>query len=251
MDPAQFIFTEDKVGNRKDLFDPMRSTITTGKKNDTFVLNRGQSLDAPRNQYNMDGSNSIMYNKRFDGKRLPPYAEFLNFTRTRQAHWNHDYIRDKAAKVLNQDPHRRKYAVPRKEDHAPHASKYITNNYSLSRTREDQLNYTVTPVKNDQNLMLKTMDVPLGLTLKKGDLSAEGNNYESYDKKHWNTLTLKKNSERRNTICDMNHQSTVSKRKTSSEFNIYNKRGLRNIKRNAKKIFDSTYGQKLTKSSAL
>ena len=190
-----------------------------------------------------------MYNKNSEGNKLPAYTDFVNFSKTKQAHHNPDYIRDKAKKVYAQDPHRRKYAVPKREDYAPHAKPYITKNYSMTRTREDELNCDITPVKNDQNLLLKTLDCPLGLTLtlKKGD--DEGNNYECYDTKHYNTLTLKKNAGRRNTISDINHKRTVSKRKQSKDFNIYNKEGLKKFKANAKKLFGKSYAQKLTKSN--
>merc|ERR1712232_529507 len=103
-------------------------------------------------------------------------------------------------------------------------------------TREDELNHDITPVKNDQNLLLKKCD-------------DDGNNYECYDTKHWNTCTLKKNAGRRNTVSDINYKRTVSKRKQSKDFNIYNREGLKKFKACAKKLFAKSYAQKLTKSN--
>jgi len=66
-------------------------------------------------------NNDVLYSKRVGEIRLPPHTDMQNFSRTRQAYQNQDYIRDRAANTLKQNPHRRKVIVPKRNQYAPHA----------------------------------------------------------------------------------------------------------------------------------
>merc|ERR1711977_130854 len=134
MQPNRFIFRNDRAQTRDAYQDPNRNTLYYGGKGDAYVIdpyahaNTGSSFYPQRQDDYMEGedyngnlNNDVLYNKRVGEVRLPPHTDMQNFSRTRQAYQNQDYIRDRASNTLRQNPHRRKVIVPKRNQYAPHA----------------------------------------------------------------------------------------------------------------------------------
>ena len=141
MQPNRFMFNEDRARTRDFNQDPtMRQSQFYGGKGDAYVIDEsGANTNAKRKlDLNQSMDNTILYNKRTGKSRLPPYTDMKNFSRTRQAHFNQDYVRDRAANTQNQNPHRRKVNVPTMNNFAPHAqplNHQETNMKELNRSQ--------------------------------------------------------------------------------------------------------------------
>lgn len=174
MHPNRFIFREDRAQTRDPTPNRNRNTLTIGGKSDYFVKDKHQSIDmthhnksfiSPQHPYGIDDStgnfNEVLYNKRVGegtGPRLPPYTDMKYFSRTRQAYFDQDYIRNRAARTLNADPHRRKVSVPDIHDYADHAKNgFRPNLYNQSNKLADE---EYTEIVKDGNWDQATMDTP-------------------------------------------------------------------------------------------
>lgn len=111
MQPNRYLFREERSMTRDDPKHNNWDTLAYGPKNEHYVIDRHQSLDCKGS----DGDHAILYHKRVEGQKSPPYTDFRNFSRTRQAYFNPDYIRDRAANTLKAYPHRKKIKVPTRD----------------------------------------------------------------------------------------------------------------------------------------
>ena len=91
-------------------------SVSNGGRSNTYVIDPkfqhlngdGTPCKVQRTHHGNNGHTDVLYGKRTDGGRMPPYTDFKYFSRTRQAFINPDYVRDRAARTLGQNPHRHK-----------------------------------------------------------------------------------------------------------------------------------------------
>lgn len=150
MQPNRFIFRQDRAQTRDPYADSNRNTLFYGGKGDSYVMDpdahpNGSANFYPKRQDDFaEGNdytglnNEVLYNKRVGEVRLPPHNDLKNFSRTRQAYHNQDYVRDRAANTHNANPHRRKVIVPKRQQYAPHAKEAGNPDlYSLTNKNAD------------------------------------------------------------------------------------------------------------------
>jgi hypothetical protein len=93
-----------------------QGSVSNGGRSNTYVIDPkfqdlngdGTPIKVQKGHHGNNGHTDILYGKRTDNGRMPPYTDFKNFSRTRQAFINPDYVRDRAARTLGQNPHRHK-----------------------------------------------------------------------------------------------------------------------------------------------
>jgi len=198
MQPNRFIFNEDRARTR-DLHQGSseRQTLFYGGKGDAFVADRsGANTNAKRKQDLHNGlDNTVLYNKRVGGcgSRLPPYTDMKNFSRTRQAYFNQDYIRDRAANTLSQDPHRKRLKVPQERDLAQHSVFY---NYQdtvkdLQRSASTNDSWNNSPQKMHNSMMVPRQNQ---FNDTNGDMfMSQVNNREAWSKNVGNANMIRRN----------------------------------------------------------
>ena len=214
MQPNRFIFNEDRARTRDANQDPSeRQTLFYGGKGDAHVLDySGANTNVKRKQDLNNGlDNTVLYNKRVGncGSRLPPYTDMKNFSRTRQAHFNQDYIRDRAANTLSKDPHRKRVAVPQPQELAPHSLHFNYKDTMKDMNRSASTDDTW----NSPQKMHNSMIVPRKNRLEEsnGDMfMSQVNNREAWSKNVGNANMIRRNFVREKNTFGKNSSQNMS-----------------------------------------
>lgn len=126
MQPNRYIFTNERSQVRDAMLMNDRNTLDWGGKSGTYHMDkpRAESLDVARNTLNRrpqeweeQGDNEVMYQKRVGNDRMPPYNDLDCFTRTKQHYFQPDVIRERAQGAIRQDANKKNSVWPREKDY--------------------------------------------------------------------------------------------------------------------------------------
>lgn len=204
MQPNRFIFRNDRAQTRDPSKENDRNTLYHGGKGDTYVIDQTAHPNGTANFYPQRAddfyegndhqgmlNNEVLYSKRVGDIRLPPHTDMKNFSRTRQAYQDQDYIRARAAVTLKANPHRRKVIVPKRAQYAPHAREAGNPDlYHLTNKNADhEMNM---PLGNDPKNYDNAPEYEANFDQPKKGLFTGGiNNHEAYAKNFGHASRIK------------------------------------------------------------